>query len=137
MTVSSQYWNLSFSYQRSISSFLGSQHYWFLGQALLHQLCVFGKSQESFWHFPWSIIDSTHLDVNLKVFKKDNKKDIWLVENLKMGSQISNSLCDDRRVNGSLQQKPLLERKICLHCWCQQIPDTWINKSNCLTSLMM
>ena len=44
----------------------------------------FGKCQERFGQFSWSKNDSNYLDVKLKVFKKDDKKKFWLVQNLTM-----------------------------------------------------
>ena len=40
----------------------------------------FGKFQDRFGWFFWSKNDSNHLDVNLKVFKKDDNRDFRLVE---------------------------------------------------------
>ena len=41
--------------------------------------------QDRLGHFSWSQNDSNYLDVNLKVFKKDDKKELQLVRNLTMG----------------------------------------------------
>ena len=45
----------------------------------------FGKCQDRFGQFCWSKIDSNYLDVKLKVFRKDDKKEFRLVQNLTMG----------------------------------------------------
>ena len=45
----------------------------------------FGKGQERFGRFSWSKNDSNYLDVKLKVFRKDDKKEFRLVQNLTMG----------------------------------------------------
>ena len=45
----------------------------------------FGKCQDSFGQFSWSKSDSNYLDVKLKVFKKDDNKELPLVQNLTMG----------------------------------------------------
>ena len=45
----------------------------------------FGKCQDRFWQFSWSKNDSNYLDVKLKVFRKDDKKEFQLVQNLTMG----------------------------------------------------
>ena len=45
----------------------------------------FGKCEDRFGRFPWSKNDSNNLDVKLKVFKKGDKKEFRLVENLTMG----------------------------------------------------
>ena len=45
----------------------------------------FGKCQDRFGRFPWSKNDSNYLDVKLKVFRKDDKKQFRLVQNLTMG----------------------------------------------------
>ena len=42
----------------------------------------FGKCQERFGQFSWSKNGSNYLDVKLKVFKKDDKKEFRLVQNL-------------------------------------------------------
>ena len=46
---------------------------------------AFGKCQDRFGWFPWSKNDSNYLDVKLKVFRKDDKKEFRLVQNLTMG----------------------------------------------------
>ena len=45
----------------------------------------FGKSQDRFGQFSWSKNDSNYLDVKLKVFRKDDKKEFRLVQNLTLG----------------------------------------------------
>ena len=45
----------------------------------------FGKCQERFGQFFWSKNDSNYLDVKLKVFRKDDKKEFRLVQHLTMG----------------------------------------------------
>ena len=45
----------------------------------------FGKCQYRFGKFSWFKNDSNYLDVNLKVFRKDDKKEFRLVQNLTMG----------------------------------------------------
>ena len=45
----------------------------------------FSKGQDRFGRFSWSKNDSNYLDVKLKVFRKDDKKDFRLVQNLTMG----------------------------------------------------
>ena len=44
-----------------------------------------GKCQDRFGRFSWSKNDSNYLDVKLKVFRKDDKKEFRLVQNLTMG----------------------------------------------------
>ena len=44
-----------------------------------------GKCQDRFRQFSWSKNDSSYLDVKLKVFKKDDKEEFRLVQNLTMG----------------------------------------------------
>ena len=41
----------------------------------------FGKFQDRFGRFSWSKNDSNYLDVKLKVFRKDDKKEFRLVQN--------------------------------------------------------
>ena len=45
----------------------------------------FGKCQDRFRQLSWSKNDSNYLDVKLKVFRKDDKKEFRLVQNLTMG----------------------------------------------------
>ena len=45
----------------------------------------FGKCQNRFGRFSWSKNDSYYLDVKLKVFGKDDKKEFRLFQNLTMG----------------------------------------------------
>ena len=45
----------------------------------------FGKCQDRFGQFSWSKSDSNYLDVKLKLFRKDDKKEFLLVQNLTMG----------------------------------------------------
>ena len=45
----------------------------------------FGKCQDKFGRFSWSKNDSNYLDVKLKVFTKDDKKEFRLVQNLTKG----------------------------------------------------
>ena len=45
----------------------------------------FGKCQDRFGRLSWSKRDSNYLDVKLKVFRKDDKKDFRLVQKLTMG----------------------------------------------------
>ena len=45
----------------------------------------FGKCQDRFGRFYWSKIDSNYLDLKLKLFRKDDKKEFRLVQSLTMG----------------------------------------------------
>ena len=45
----------------------------------------FGKCQDRFGQFSWSKNDSNYLDVKFKVFRKDDKKEFRLVQNVTMG----------------------------------------------------
>ena len=45
----------------------------------------FGKCQDRFGRFSWSENDSNYLDAKLKVFRKDDKKEFRLLQNLTMG----------------------------------------------------
>ena len=45
----------------------------------------FGKCQDRFGRFSWSKNDSNYLDVKIKVFRKDDKKEFRLVQNLTVG----------------------------------------------------
>ena len=45
----------------------------------------FGKCQVRYRQFFWSKDESNYLDVKLKVFRKDDKKEFRLVQNLTMG----------------------------------------------------
>ena len=44
----------------------------------------FGNYQDRFGRFSWSKNDSNYLDVKLKVFRKDDKKEFRLAQNLRM-----------------------------------------------------
>ena len=44
----------------------------------------FGKCQNRFGQFSWSENDSNYLDVKLKAFRKDDKKEVRLVQNITM-----------------------------------------------------
>ena len=44
-----------------------------------------GKCQDRFGRFSWSKNNTNYLDVKLKVFRKDDKKEFRLVQNLTMG----------------------------------------------------
>ena len=45
----------------------------------------FGKCRDRFGQFSWSKDDSNYLDVKLKVFRKDDKKEFRLAHNLTLG----------------------------------------------------
>ena len=45
----------------------------------------FGKCQDRFERLFWSKNDSNYLDIKLKVFRQDDKKEFRLVQNLTMG----------------------------------------------------
>ena len=45
----------------------------------------FGKCQDRFGRFSWSKNDSNYLDLKHKVFRKDDKKEFRLAQNLTMG----------------------------------------------------
>ena len=81
----SQKQTTSFSHQHSILFTHGLQHYCFLGRAHLYRLRDFGNFQDRFGLFCWSKNDSNYLDAKLKVFKKDDNKQLRLVQNLTMG----------------------------------------------------
>ena len=46
---------------------------------------VFGKCLDKFGQFSWSKNDSNYLDLKLKVFRKDDKKEFRLVQNCAVG----------------------------------------------------
>ena len=52
----------------------------------------FGKCQDRFGRFSWSKNDSNYLDVKLKVFRKDDKKEFRLVQDLTMGEADFNQI---------------------------------------------
>ena len=52
----------------------------------------FGKRQDRFGQFCWCKNDSNHFDVKLKVFKKDDNKEVQLVQKLTMGEADFNQL---------------------------------------------
>ena len=53
----------------------------------------FGKCPDRFGLFSWSKNDSMYLDVKLKVFKKGDKKEFRLVQNLTRERRFLTSLC--------------------------------------------
>ena len=53
---------------------------------------VFGKCQDRFGRFSGSKNDSNYLDVKLKVFRKDDRKEFRLVQNLTKGEADFNQL---------------------------------------------
>ena len=63
----------------------------------------FGKCQDRFGRFSWSKNDSNYLDVKLKVFRKDDKKEFRLVQNLTMGEADFNQFMRlrNQRVNAA------------------------------------
>ena len=61
-----------------------------LGKLTCTNYVDFGKCQDRFGTFSSSKNDSNYLDVKLKVFKKDDKKDFRLVQNLTMGESVFN-----------------------------------------------
>ena len=81
----SQKQSTSFSYQHSNSFTHDLQHYCFLGQSNLYRLCGLGKRQDRFGQISWSKNDSNYLDVKLKEFRKDDKKEFRLVQNFTIG----------------------------------------------------
>ena len=56
----------------------------------------FGKCQDRFGRFSWSKNDSNYLDVKLEVFRKDDKKEFRLVQNLTMGEADFNQFMRSR-----------------------------------------
>ena len=50
----------------------------------------FGKFQDRFRQFSWFKNDSNYLDVKLKVFRKDDKKEFRLAQNLTKGETVFN-----------------------------------------------
>ena len=56
-----------------------------LGKLIYTDYVDFGKCQDRFRQFFWSENDSNYLDVKLKVFRKDDKKEFRLVQSLTMG----------------------------------------------------
>ena len=71
------------SFQLSISFTHGLQHYCFLGQAYLYRLCGLWQMSRQIWTI--FLVQKRFLDVKLKVFRKDDKKEFRLVQNLTMG----------------------------------------------------
>ena len=57
----------------------------------------FGKSQDRFGRFSWSKNDSNYLDIQLKVFKRENKNtEIQLRQNFPMGEADFNQFIRQR-----------------------------------------
>ena len=76
-----------FSYQHSVSFTHDLQHYCFLGQTGLHQLCGLWQVSRQIWtFFFWSKNVSNYLDIKLKVFMREDKNsEFRLRQNLLMG----------------------------------------------------
>ena len=72
----------------------------------------FGKCQDRFGPFSWSKTDSNYLDVKLKVFRKDDKKELRLVQDHSMGEADFNQFKRLRNQLVNVQQKTLLEKKV-------------------------
>ena len=61
-----------------------------LGNLTCTDYVEFRKCQDRFVRFFWSKNDSNYLDVKLNVFRKDDKKEFRLVQNLTMGEAVFN-----------------------------------------------
>ena len=72
----------------------------------------FGKCQDRFGRVSWSKNDSNYLDVKLKVFRKDDKNEFRVVQNLTMGEADFNQFMRMRNQLVNAAKKTLLERKI-------------------------
>ena len=103
--------------------------------ASLHKLtCTdyvdFGECQDRFGRVSWSKNDSNYLDVKLKVFRKDDKKEFRLVQNLTMGEADFNQFMRLRNQLDNAAEKFAREENLTPVL----IPTkTWMNNSNWLT----
>ena len=82
----------------------------------------FGKSQDRFGRFSWSKNDSNHLDIKLKVFKREDKNaEFRLRQNLSMGEADFNQFIRQRNqlvvaANNFLREEnlsPVLQSTLC------------------------
>ena len=90
----------------------------------------FCKCQDRFGQFPWYKNDSNYLDVKLKVFKKDDNKEIRLVQNLTMGEADFNQFLRLRNQLVNATENFAREENLMPVL----IPTkTWMSKSNWLT----
>ena len=64
----------------------------YLDQLTYTDYVDFGKCQDRFGRFFWSKNDSNYWDAKLKVFRKDDKKEFRLVQNVSMGEADFNQL---------------------------------------------
>ena len=72
----------------------------------------FGKCQDRFGKLSWYKSDSNYLNMKLKVFKKDEKKLLRLVQNLTMGEAEFKQFMRLRNQLVNTAKKTLLESKI-------------------------
>ena len=80
----------------------------------------FGKCQDRFGRFSWSKKDSNYLDINLKVFKREDKNaEFRLRQNLSMGEADFNQFIRQRNQLG------VVENKICRQFFNLHCPKTW------------
>ena len=89
----------------------------------------FGKCQDKSGQVFLSKNDSNYLDVKLKVFRKDDNKELDWSTILRWEKRISTNLCH-WGISWSMRQKTLLERKNWRQCWYLQCPKTWMNNSH-------
>ena len=110
----------------------------------------FDKCQDRFGQFSWSKNDSNYLDVKLKVFRKDDKKEFRLVQSLTMGeadfnhfmrlrNQLVNAAKNFAREENltsvliTTMSKDMVEQLKLAH----KVVDLvdWANRKNCVTLL--
>ena len=115
----------SFSYQHSISFTYGLQYHRNLEKLACTDYVDFGKSQDRVGRFSWTENDSNYLDINLKVFKREDKNaEFRLRQNLSMG-EADFKLFIRQRNQQLLQQIIFSEKKICLQLFNLHCAKTW------------
>ena len=84
------------------------------------------------WTFFWSRNDSNYFDVELKVSKKDDKKELRLVQNLTMGEADFNQFMRLRNQLVSAAENIAREKNL-TSVLIPTLSKTWMNNSNWLT----
>ena len=93
----------------------------------------FGKCQDKFGRFSWSKNDSNYLDVNLKVFRKDDKKEFRLVQILTLGDEDFNQFMRLRNQLVNAAENFAREENLTPVLIPTMSKKTWMNNSNWLT----
>ena len=91
----------------------------------------FGRCQDRFGQFPRSKDDSKYLDVEPKTFKKDDKKELRLVQNITMGEADFNQFMQLRNQLVNVAENFAREENS-TPVLLPKCPKTWMNNSHWL-----